>query len=125
MHAEKQSIVFTPSLKGLPALRLWSSIPLVISAGTATAAFELKAEESAAFVLEETNHPESNLGADYVSTAFKSTLNYWREWVGQSHYRGRWRDSVNRSALVLKLLTSREHGSIIAAATFGLPESVG
>jgi GH15 family glucan-1,4-alpha-glucosidase len=26
---------------------------------------------------------------------------------------------------VLKLLTSREHGSIIAAATFGLPESAG
>ena len=32
---------------------------------------------------------------------------------------------VDRSALVLKLLSSTEHGSLIAAATFGLPEKIG
>jgi GH15 family glucan-1,4-alpha-glucosidase len=125
LHAEKRSVVFTPEVKLLPAMRLWSTVPLKITSATATASFELKADESASFVLEETNHGETILSADYVSTVFNATLNYWREWVGLSRYRGRWRDSVNRSALALKLLTSREHGSIIAAATFGLPESVG
>ena len=38
---------------------------------------------------------------------------------------GGWREVVNRSALTLKLLTSRLHGSVVAAATFGLPEEVG
>jgi GH15 family glucan-1,4-alpha-glucosidase len=125
LHAEKHSVVFTPEVKSLPAMRLWSTVPLKITSAMATAAFELKADESASFVIEETKHIETSLSADHVSTAFNSTLDYWREWVGLSQYRGRWRDSVNRSALALKLLTSREHGSIIAAATFGLPESAG
>jgi GH15 family glucan-1,4-alpha-glucosidase len=53
------------------------------------------------------------------------TLKFWRDWIGQSNYRGRWREMVNRSALALKLLTSRKHGAILAAATFGLPETPG
>src|SRR5437588_4065848 len=52
-------------------------------------------------------------------------MNCWRQWIGRSQYRGRWREMVNRSALTLKLLTSARHGSMVAAATFGLPEQIG
>jgi GH15 family glucan-1,4-alpha-glucosidase len=45
--------------------------------------------------------------------------------VAHGTYRGRWREMVNRSALTLKLLTSRQHGSMVASPTFGLPEVIG
>jgi hypothetical protein len=62
---------------------------------------------------------------DYYRDAFKATVNFWRRWIDRNPYRGRWREQVNRSALTLKLLTSQEHGSIVAAPTFGLPENIG
>ena len=58
-------------------------------------------------------------------SAFQATLAYWHGWVGQMTYHGRWREMVTRSALALKLMTSKQHGSIVAAVTFGLPEAPG
>src|SRR4030095_1025750 len=66
---------------------------------------------------------------DYVATAFKATVNFWRSWIGRCHYAGRWQENVNRSALPLELLVSdtprAPAGSLLAAATFGLPEEIG
>jgi GH15 family glucan-1,4-alpha-glucosidase len=56
---------------------------------------------------------------------FEDTAQYWRTWAGKSRYTGRWREMINRSALILKLMTDQEHGSIVAAPTFGLPEQIG
>ena len=109
------------------ALRLRSSVPMRLDQGAATAEFTLGADESAWFVLEVMlpQQPSPSAQADYESDAFKRTVNFWRRWVARSTYGGRWREMVNRSALTLKLLTSRQHGSIVAAPTFGLPETVG
>ena len=65
------------------------------------------------------------LDAHSMSRQFNETVQFWRGWAEQSKYSGRWREIVNRSALALKLLTSHEHGSVAAAATFGLPELPG
>jgi GH15 family glucan-1,4-alpha-glucosidase len=109
------------------ALRLRASVPLREEAGAAVAEFTLRADESAWFVLEQSlpGKDTPSAAADYVAEAFKETVTFWRRWVGRSSYRGRWREMVNRSALTLKLLTSRAHGSIVASPTFGLPEGVG
>jgi GH15 family glucan-1,4-alpha-glucosidase len=108
-------------------LRLRSSEALEIAGGAATAQFTLGADESAWFVLEIVQGNEASPCGhpDYPSDAFKETVNFWRRWISRSTYKTRWRESVNRSALVLKLLTSREYGSIVAAPTFGLPEHIG
>jgi GH15 family glucan-1,4-alpha-glucosidase len=109
------------------ALRLRSSVPLRIEEGAAVAEFTLGADESAWFVLEVVlpNEPSPCGQPDYEREAFKQTVNFWRRWINRSTYRGRWREMVNRSAVTLKLLTSRRHGSIVAAPTFGLPETIG
>ena len=102
-----------------------SSVPLKIENGEAIAEFKLRAEQTASFILEEANGESPSANPDYVSEAFKETMNFWLAWAAQSKYRGRWREMVNRSALTLKLLTSLPHGSIVAAPTFGLPENIG
>ncbi len=124
--AEAGSVIFTGVSDNL-ALRLRASVPLDVSNGTALAEFNLAAGESASFILEDASCGTDSIAGDtaYVSTAFKETSNYWRSWLRRSSYRGRWRETVNRSALALKLLTSSEHGSMIAALTFGLPEEIG
>ncbi len=109
------------------SLRLRSDRPLRIVQGDAVSTFTLGTGETAAFVLEqaEAGVPARSASPDYVARSFKETSNFWRSWIGRSTYRGRWQEIVHRSALALKLLTSRRHGSLIAAPTFGLPETVG
>jgi GH15 family glucan-1,4-alpha-glucosidase len=120
-------VLFVPEGGGGTGLRLRGAVPLLVQGGTAVAEFKLRAGESAAFVLEEARpgQPSATTAPDFVSRAFKDTLTFWRAWIGRSTYRGRWRETVNRSALTLKLLFSAPHGSIVAAPTFGLPEEIG
>jgi GH15 family glucan-1,4-alpha-glucosidase len=106
-----------------PGLRLSGSHPLHVKDGAAVARFTLTQEEGAEFVLG--GQEDERVDSSCTDLALAHTLQFWRGWIAQSNYRGRWREMVNRSALALKLLTSRKHGAIIAAATFGLPETPG
>jgi GH15 family glucan-1,4-alpha-glucosidase len=111
--------------KGSPRMRLIGSVPLSGGEGSVRANFELEAGQSADFILEEDGDDVTAPSAEDITVAIEETTRYWQNWAARSNYHGRWRDSVTRSALALKLLTSMKHGSVAAAATFGLPESAG
>lgn len=68
--------------------------------------------------------PQDNLG-QYIKTLERTTSEFWSGWTKKCTFRGHRREQVERSLLVLKLLTYQPTGAIIAAPTFSLPESIG
>lgn len=110
-------------------LGLASSLPLEHDGqGGVRAMFTLHAGESVHFLLESAKDSDvapQNLPDHYYQEAFYDTVHYWQQWLSQCKYQGRWREMMQRSALVLKLLTYAPTGAIVAAATTSLPETMG
>ena len=69
--------------------------------------------------------PAHLVSPDEVVELFAQTRDFWRDWIGRSHYKGRWREMVERSAMTLKLMTYAPTGALVAAPTAALPEQVG
>jgi GH15 family glucan-1,4-alpha-glucosidase len=89
--------------------------------------FTLRPGDTVTFVLEQV--PENYVPRSYsegeTGDAFEQTVEYWRRWLSQSRYQGRWREMIHRSALTLKLMTYKPTGGIVAAPTTSLPEHLG
>lgn len=92
------------------------------------ARFSLTGEEQAVFIL---RHREAHIERSFMEapadgeTLLNETVRFWRGWAGRSQYHGRWRETVMRSALILKLMTFMPTGAIVAAPTTSLPEQIG
>jgi len=91
--------------------------------------FTIHQGEVLTFVLREIADDEASCGLPVepqeAEQLFEGTIHYWRDWLSACVYKGRWREMVERSALVLKLLTFEPTGAIVAAPTTSLPEQVG
>jgi GH15 family glucan-1,4-alpha-glucosidase len=98
------------------------------AAGAAGTLVALGEGEKATFVLAHLRRSEgpgeilSDVGFEEL---LHSTLGYWRRWLSNSTYQGRWREIVHRSALVLKLMVYDPTGALVASPTMGLPERIG
>ncbi|MER0237373.1 glycoside hydrolase family 15 protein [Fulvimarina sp. MAC8] len=106
-------------------ISVYASFPVDIRDGRVTARITLDEGEGAYIVLCPNRKDSPPVDSSYVAREFKETRDYWHKWVNRGNYPSFWRELVVRSALTLKLLTSYDHGSIAAAATFGLPEVPG
>jgi len=111
------------------SMALSSSVPLRETDGASVCAeFSLSHGQSEIFILTGADSPNSPVPVPSDSDAdesFHHTVEYWRGWLSACCYRGRWREQVERSALVLKLLTYEPTGAIVAAPTCSLPEVIG
>jgi GH15 family glucan-1,4-alpha-glucosidase len=109
-------------------LNLASMVPLKEGPNrSAVARFELEEGENASFALQQLGEREEPRVAPERAECQRllhRTLDYWRGWISQSTYRGRWREIVNRSALALKLMLYDPTGALVAAPTMALPQSL-
>jgi GH15 family glucan-1,4-alpha-glucosidase len=77
----------------------------------------------------EDEEPEG-MDQEKAEKALKETETFWKNWLnisetGRTIHLGPYKDRVERSALVLKLLYYEPTGTIAAAATTSLPEEIG
>jgi GH15 family glucan-1,4-alpha-glucosidase len=110
------------------SMALTSPIPMKKAGDAVSVEVTLKEGDVATFTIHQVKPGEGcglQLSEESEHERFKKTIEFWRHWISKCTYRGRWREMVHRSALVLKLLTFQPSGAIVAAPTCSLPESVG
>jgi GH15 family glucan-1,4-alpha-glucosidase len=123
-HQHEHGIVFESDTL---CLALQATTPFACDDQGVHSEFSLEAGQSVTFVLEqvERGYAPRRYEEEETREAYERTIAFWRTWLSQSQYRGRWREMVQRSALTLKLLTYQPTGAIVAAPTTSLPETIG
>ena len=87
--------------------------------------FTIKAGEEIPFVLTYgPSHAPPPKAIDW-RRALAQTERFWKQWSGRYRGTGRYADAVRHSLIVLKALTYRPTGGIVAAPTTSLPEKLG
>ncbi len=126
-HIEKTEFGFRFSAGDL-AVNLITPLPARIEDGMVVADFVLRENDEIPVVLaqaDESAPPVREGLHEICRREFKRTLRFWQNWMARNRYQGRWRETVKRSVLTLKLLTFRPTGAIVAASSSSLPERVG
>ena len=113
-------------VSGPHRLTLRSDAPLSNSEGNLVADWSLKNRESYYFTLQYSNsYSQDEPPVVSAKGAQQKTTRFWRDWIAQSKYRGKYREQVERSLLTLKAVTYAPSGGFVAAPTTSLPEKPG
>jgi GH15 family glucan-1,4-alpha-glucosidase len=110
---------------GPEAFRLSTVLPLDVEEGTVRGDFVAVEGSRERFTLSWHLSYEETPPVEDADSALARTEAWWREWSGRCTYRGRYRDAVLASLIVLKAMTSETTGGVIAAPTTSLPEDIG
>ena len=91
------------------------------------AIFKISEGQSLSFILHspEKAMPTGSSVSGHLRRLEEETYDYWTEWTRKCKFRGQYREVVERSLLILKMLTYKPTGAIVASPTFSLPENVG
>ncbi|MEH0936982.1 glycoside hydrolase family 15 protein [Micromonospora psammae] len=111
---------------GACRLSLRSEVPLACGDGDATGRVTVRAGDTYRFTLGfahayEDREPALPDADQVVADAVAG----WRSWANLHDYRGRYREQVRRSAMVVQGMTYQPSGAVVAAATTSLPELLG
>ena len=123
IQVNDHSVVFSSSDLDLALL---TTHKLSAASNAAYCEFSLQEGESATFILCKAEHGQDEHNIQNMhQKLFTMALDFWHNWLDKCTYTGRWREMVQRSALLLKLLTFEPTGAIVAAPTCSLPEHIG
>ncbi len=118
--SDPQYIKAATTVGAYESVYLYSSLPL---AGTnQPQEFVLDGQE---FLWLSYNQKIGSVDPDRVELEFERTRVYWLDWNQRTLKVPNHTEVVQRSALVLKLLSFQETGAILAAATTSIPEAIG
>jgi len=77
------------------------------------------------FLLLSYNQKLVKIDIERVYLEFQRTKIYWLNWNSRSRKFSEYNDLIQRSLLVLKLMSFQESGAVVAAVTTSLPETIG
>lgn len=92
---------------------------------TTVSEFEMDEGDFVNFVLSWNPSYEQPSEPPHAGGALEATLEWWRSWSGRLRYKGRWKEEVRQSLMILKALTFAPTGGMVAAPTTSLPEDLG
>ena len=109
---------------GSAALLIHADADLEPQAGALRGELVVRAGERLWFSLcyEEDNVAVIPALGEFAARRLADTDRWWRRWAARARYAGPYREAVERSALVLKLLCSAQSAAVVAAPTTSLPE---